>query len=173
MTGQRAFYILGVNGGENERPGGNNEKAAGRYEAACRRAADAVGVAGYIIAERCFWGSPHVSILAKRVGEKHAMRELLRLHAAANRALFREYPPFLIWAPGVNTFVEEAIEDYGLTELASRYVQKRNRRDCLWRHYESSLGFSILFTKHPAARPSKQEREEICAKLAVLAKAQR
>ena len=70
---------------------------------------------------------------------------------------------------GVNAFVAAAIEDYGLTEVDCRYVRKRNRRDCLWREYSSNLGFPFLFTKHPAARPSRDERAEIYTKLVELA----
>jgi hypothetical protein len=164
-----SFYVLGFNGGGVRLTKKGRNKPADRYDRVCESAAKAVGVKTWVLAERCLWGSPHAGQIEEWAGGKMAMRDLLRLHARANRALFRELPPLLVWAPGVSTYVNEAVEDYGLRAVAFLDVQKHTRREHLWRHFVSAEGVPFLFTKHPASRPSKDECKIICAKLAELA----
>jgi hypothetical protein len=168
-----SLYILGFNGGETQ-PGVDSRetRSTKRWFAVCARAAEAVGVSGYIIGERSHWGSPNVGELRKRVGSEAAFRDMLRFHAKINQQLFATLPPLLIWAPGVSTCVQEAIEDYGLTEQQTFRLENSSRTETIWRHFIGSDGVPFLFTRHPTgARLSKCQRKIIFEKLAELGRA--
>ncbi len=129
---------------------------------------------GYVIGERCHWGSPTVGELKARIGDDGVFRDVLRFHADVNRVLFGVLPPLLIWAPGVSTCVQEAVEDYRLKEIEVRRIQGRRRTETLWRHYESDDGVPFLFSKHPTgARLSHEQHSDVFQTLGRLAQSRR
>ena len=137
----------------------------------CQRAANALGVNAYIIMERCHWGSPNVGVLRARIGSEAAMRQMLRLHAAANLAKLRERPARVVWVTGLSTYFHEAVEDYGLIEVGAVQLREAPLKGVLWRHFKDQDGVPFLFTRHPTgARMARHEKERIFAKLAELAR---
>ncbi len=168
-----AFYILGFNGGEttDHSPLHPNRptRSARRWFELCERAAQAVGVSSWGITERCHWGSPDVPTLIQRVGSRAAVRQLLKLHAVANLALFRETPPLVVWVTGLG-WLAEAVEDYGLTAVGEPEQRQAPLKGILWRHFVADDGTPYLFSRHPTgARFAKGEHERLFEKLGQLA----
>lgn len=171
IRGQPTFYIMGINAGESKPgvPDGPHTPAAKKWVRQCNAMMDAAGATGFISIERCYWGSPNVYELAKRIGDPAVLRGLLRQHALANHALFRDYPPSIAWVPGVSQFRQEAIEDYDLDPVGSGFVDERKgRRHTVWLLHRGPGGVPFLFTKHPAARPSRADWEVIRKKVTEL-----
>ena len=142
-----------------------------------RRCSDvqmAAGTEGFISIERCYWGSPNVPELRKRVASRRELRGLLTSHAAANTALFMKYPPLLVWVPGVSTYHREAIEDYELGQKEDeRFEESKGRHNTVWRLHRNAQGVPFLFTWHPSARLSGDRWRLIQAKVTELASASR
>ena len=110
-------------------------------------------------------------MLRARVGSEAAMRNMLRLHAAANLAKFRQLPARVVWLTGLSTYFREAIEDYGLSEAGPVQLREAPLKGVLWRHFKDRDGVPFLFTRHPTgARMARHEKERIFAKLAELAR---
>ena len=171
------LYILGFNGGETElvspktsRPDRPTRSATVWFNL-CQRAANVLGVDAYIITERCHWGSTNVGVLRARIGSEAAMRHMLRLHAAANLAKFRELPARVVWVTGLSTFFHETVEDYGLSEAEPNQLREAPLKGVLWRHFRARDDVPFLFTRHPTgARMARHEKERIFAKIAELAR---
>lgn len=176
------LYILGFNGGETK---GQDQaplrptRSTAVWFNICDRAARWAGVDSYLIVERCHWGSPNVLALRQRIGSKAALLTMLKLHAEANRALFREKPPLVVWVPGLATYIEPAIEHYRLEECLPPKLRparkgKPEGRNALWREFVDSEGVPFLVTLHPTgARPNHNEMALIFGKLGQLAQRQR
>ena len=165
-----ALWIMGFNGGETQgRTGTSGDtRSARRWFALCGQAAEAVGASTWIIGERTHWGSPNVGELVKRVGSAARFRALLRLHAEANRALLRAYPPSVVWMTGLSSYPAEAVEDYQLTPVGD--PEPRDKRGRLWQEFAGPEGIPWLVTIHPTgARISREEFKRVRLKLATLA----
>jgi hypothetical protein len=170
--GQSTLYILGFNAGEPKDPStdGPNTISAKKWLDQCERMRRSAGTEGFISAERCYWGSPSVGELIQRLGDRVSFRDMLRIHASANRALFRQYTPLIVWVPGVSTYLKEAIEDYGLRQCEPPAVtEKKGRQHTIWRLYRDATNVPFLFSKHPASRPSRPEWVSIRNKVSELA----
>jgi len=169
--GQPTFYIMGINAGEPKEgvPDGPHTPAAKKWVRQCNAMMDAAGASGFISIERCYWGSPNVYELAKRIGDPTVLRNLLKQHALANRALFQDYPPSIVWVPGVSQFRLEAIEDYDLDLPGTVHIDHRKgRHHTVWLLHKDPHGVPFLFTKHPAARPSRADWDAIRRKVSEL-----
>lgn len=168
-----ALYILGFNGGETaEQSAGAGDKqtrSARRWFDLCDRAALAVGVSSCGITERCHWGSPDIPTLVRRLGGPGELRRLLKLHAAANLAMFRETPPLVVWVTGLG-YLQQTIEDYGLKPVAEAHARETPRKGVLWREYEDADGCPYLVSRHPTgARFATGEHDRVFQKLGELA----
>lgn len=174
--GQPTVYILGFNAGEpkdtTREP--SQTPSATNWVRRCSDVQMAAGTEGFISIERCYWGSPNVPELRKRVASRRELRGLLTSHAAANTALFVKYPPLLVWVPGVSTYHQEAIEDYELSQKEDeRFEESKGRRNTVWRLHRNAQGVPFLFTWHPSARLSGDRWRLIQAKVTELASASR
>lgn len=172
-----AFYILGFNGGETEHrqaaAGAPPTRSARRWFDLCARAAAAAGVSSWAITERCHWGSPDIPTLVRRLGSDSELRRLLRLHAAANLAMFRETPPLVVWVTGLG-YLAETVEDYGLTPVGEPESRELPLKGILWREFASGDGVPYLFSRHPTgARYARREHDRLFKKLGQLAATKR
>jgi hypothetical protein len=161
---------MGFNGGETsgKKDAAGDTRSARRWFNLCREAAEAVDSSAWIIGERTHWGSPTVGELVRRVGSEDRFRSLLKLHAEANRALMRTYPPRVVWMTGLSVRASEARDDYGLIE--DGVPAPRDKRGRLWQAYVDPAGVPWLVTIHPTgARMSGPEFERVRKKLAALA----
>ena len=170
-----AFYILGFNGGEragNDLGAGDTpSRSARRWFKLCGLAAQAIGADTWGITERCHWGSPDIPTLITRLAGTAELRRLLKLHAAANLAMFKETPPLVVWVTGLG-YLRETVEDYGLTVLGEPVARQWPLKGILWLEYVGEGGVPYLFSRHPTgARFAKGEHDELFLKLKELAAA--